>query len=248
MTQAMVRDPRIRNAAMPVLFHPDLHTTNIFVSDEDPRVITAIIDWQSASIEPAFWHADQLPDFATPIPDQSDEDKLEPKSEACVKVFDVSIQHYAQKLAIARAVDDSLYRPLRYCHRTWGDGATAFHEELIQTARQWEQLGFEAACPFPLPAPDEITIHRKNYRLLEAAQQLKEVLADVLNNFSSDGWVPTEDWNSAELAHQAAFEGIKQEILADEHPDEDEPLKCEDDLREIWPFELKEKAKFERVD
>ncbi|EDN03226.1 predicted protein [Histoplasma mississippiense (nom. inval.)] len=33
---------------------PDLHKRNIFVSEDDPSIVTGIIDWQSTSIEPAF--------------------------------------------------------------------------------------------------------------------------------------------------------------------------------------------------
>jgi Predicted aminoglycoside phosphotransferase len=62
---AIPADSRVHDAAVPTLFHPDLHKRNIFVSDDDPSIITGIIDWQSLSIEPAFWYADEVPDFAT---------------------------------------------------------------------------------------------------------------------------------------------------------------------------------------
>lgn len=42
----MSKDHRIRDAAAPTLFHPDLHKRNIFISDDDPTVITSIIEWQ----------------------------------------------------------------------------------------------------------------------------------------------------------------------------------------------------------
>jgi aminoglycoside/choline kinase family phosphotransferase len=77
----MSEEPRIRNAATPTLLHPDLHKRNIFVSDDDPAVITGIIDWQSSSIEPAFWYADDVPDFARPIAHPSLEDQIEPSTE-----------------------------------------------------------------------------------------------------------------------------------------------------------------------
>jgi len=40
----MARDSRIQHAAAPTLLYPDLHKRNIFVSDNDPSVITGIID------------------------------------------------------------------------------------------------------------------------------------------------------------------------------------------------------------
>lgn len=51
-----------------------------FVSEDDPTIITAMIDWQSSSIEPAFWYTDEAPDFATPIAYYSDDTRLEPRA------------------------------------------------------------------------------------------------------------------------------------------------------------------------
>jgi hypothetical protein len=233
----MATDIRIQKAAVPVIFHPDLHKRNIFVSEEDPTVVSAIIDWQSSSIEPAFWYADEVPDFAQPIPDPSNEDRPEPKSEACARAFDACIQLLAPKLATARSMDEALFRPFRYCYRTWEDGAVAFREELIQTSLHWKELGLMESCPFPLPCPDELLRHQQDYKRFEAAQQLKHSLSNLLNT-ASDGWVPSEQWEATDLAHREVFSGMLQEVLGNEQPDDDEPIKSEDDLREIWPFDL----------
>ncbi|USP78067.1 hypothetical protein yc1106_05341 [Curvularia clavata] len=128
MIKEMAKSPQIQNIASPMMFHPDLHKRNIFVSDEDPTVVSAIIDWQSTSIEPAFWYADSTPDFAQPILDPSGEDRIEPKSEACAKAYDYCVQFLAPKLFAARSTDEDYLRPFRYCYRTWEDGAVAFRE------------------------------------------------------------------------------------------------------------------------
>jgi hypothetical protein len=237
----MAKSSQIQNAASPVMFHPDLHKRNIFVSEDDPTVVSAIIDWQSTSIEPAFWHADETPDFARPVPDPSseEEDRIEPKSEACAQAYDVCLQFWAPRLSAARSIDDAYLRPFRYCYRTWEDGAVAFREELIQTSRRWEELGFAAPCPFPLPGRDDLALHREEYKLFEAAQQLRQSLPSLLNT-ASDGWVPPQDWEATEAAHREIFEGMLQEILGNEQPDDDEPIRGENDLREIWPFDLRE--------
>lgn len=60
----MCTDPLIKDYSAPLLFHPDLHKRNIFVSDADPGVVTAIIDWQGSAVEPAFWYRWDVPDFA----------------------------------------------------------------------------------------------------------------------------------------------------------------------------------------
>lgn len=70
---------QISNSTTPLLFHPDLHMRNTFVSDDNPSAITSITDWQAASVEPAFWYSDGVPDFAT-------------GNKICAKAFDLSSQ------------------------------------------------------------------------------------------------------------------------------------------------------------
>ncbi|KAH7348627.1 kinase-like domain-containing protein [Rhexocercosporidium sp. MPI-PUGE-AT-0058] len=233
----MSEDPRIRDAAAPTLLQPDLHKRNIFVSDDDPAVITGIIDWQSSSIEPAFWYADDVPDFASPVAHPSLENQLEPNSERCAKAFDVCSQFLVPKLSGPRLIDEGLFRPFRYCYRTWKDGLVAFRHELIETSLRWKELGLVGSCPFHPPTPEELAIHQKEYRTFEAAQDLKNNLSSLLNT-ASDGWVPQEEWEATELAHREMFNGMLQAVLTNESPDDDEPIKDEEDLRAIWPFDI----------
>lgn len=188
----MSEDPPIQAGATPTLLHPDLHKRNLFISDDDPAVITGIIDWQSCSIEPAFWHADETPDFARPIAHPSLEDQLEPSSELCAKTLDLCTRFLTPKLAGPRAMDEALFRPFRYCYRTWKDGAVAFREELIETSRCWGDVGLAGECPFIMPTPEELVMHKKEYKMFEAAQQLRSELPGLLN-CATDGWVPNED-------------------------------------------------------
>jgi hypothetical protein len=52
------------------------------VSDDNPTIITGIIDWQSTSIEPAFVYAHETPDFAAPLDDDAlSENADEPANE-----------------------------------------------------------------------------------------------------------------------------------------------------------------------
>lgn len=60
----MATDPQMKETSGPMLFHPDLHKRNVFVSEEDPAVVTAIIDWQGSAVEPAFWYRWDIPDSA----------------------------------------------------------------------------------------------------------------------------------------------------------------------------------------
>ncbi|KAF2489925.1 hypothetical protein BU16DRAFT_553217 [Lophium mytilinum] len=230
-------DSRVQDAATPTLFHPDLNKRNIFVSDDDPTTVTAIIDWQSAAIEPAFWYADLIPDFAKPIPHPTLEDQLEFNSEQCAKVFNISTQFLTPTLAHPRLMDEAFFRPYRYCYRTWKDGAVAFRDELIHTARRWEELGLADICPYSTPTPEELAAHKKMYQLFLAAQELRSTLS-VLLNTATDGWVPPEDWEMVKQAYKEYYDGMLEAVLKNEDADDDEPIRSENDLREIWPFDL----------
>lgn len=233
----MSKDHRIHDVAAPTLFHPDLHKRNIFVSDDDPTIITGIIDWQLASIEPAFWYADEVPDFTIALPHPSLGNQLEPKSEQCAKAFEVCNQFLLPKLAKPRGMDESLLRPFRYCYRTWKDGAVAFRHELDKTSERWQELGFVGQCPYPAPTPEEMAVHQKEYKYFEAAHDLRDHITGLFNT-ASDGWVPPEEWETAKSANRQLFEIMLETVLSIENPDDDEPIKDEKDVREIWPFDL----------
>lgn len=143
----MCQDPRIQEAAAATLLHPDLHRRNIFVSGHDPTVITGIIDWQSASVEPAFWYARDLPDFAR-YPSTRDE-ASDTGDELCAQAFDGGVRLLMPKLALSRQLDESLFRPFQYCYRTWKDGAVVLRQELIKMARQSSNLDLLTNTPVP---------------------------------------------------------------------------------------------------
>ncbi|KAJ9195751.1 hypothetical protein DTO164E3_6586 [Paecilomyces variotii] len=220
----MAANIQISNSATPLLFHPDLHMRNIFVSEDNPSTITGIIDWQAASIEPAFWYSDEIPDFAT-------------GSEICTEAFNLCSQFYTPKLANPRLMNDNLFRPFLYCYRTWKDGAVALRHEMIETARLWNELGLEGQCPYHLPSREELEKHEKEYRLFVAAQNLRTDLSSLLN-VASDGWVPPDGWEAAQAAQKELFNGMLQAVLENSGSDDDEPVRDEKTLRSIWPFDM----------
>ncbi|KFY15131.1 hypothetical protein V491_05768 [Pseudogymnoascus sp. VKM F-3775] len=223
---SMSKDHRIQSAATPTLFHPDLHKRNIFVSDDDPTVITSIIDWQSASIEPAFWYADEVPDFAITSPHPSFENQLKPNSKQCAKAFEICTQFHLPKLASPRAMDEALFRPFRYCYRTWKDGAVAFRHDLDKTSERWQELGLVGSCPYPAPTSEEMATHQKEYKYFEATHDLKNYLTGFLNT-ASDGWVPLEEWETVKLANRELFEIMLETVQSIENPEDDELVKDE---------------------
>ncbi|PTU17321.1 hypothetical protein P175DRAFT_0446396, partial [Aspergillus ochraceoroseus IBT 24754] len=157
----------------------------------------------------------------------------------CTKAYEICTPFLTPRLARPRLMNEGLFRPFRYCYRTWKDGAVAFRHELIQTSKDWEALGFSGSCPFSLPFAEETDLHQKEYRRFEAAQNLKRDLSNLLD-CASDGWVPPEGWEAAKAENRAMFQGMLQAVLENKDPDDDEPIRNEGDLRDIWPFDLLE--------
>jgi hypothetical protein len=229
------QDSHLLTAAKPILFHSDLNSRNIFVSNEDPTKITSIIDWQSSSIEPAFWYVDETPDFATLVPDPSGDDKYEAQSERLHILFDGCIHTYLPAIGEGRKMDQRMFRPFRYSWRTWEDSPTGYRQELIDTAQGWDKLGLSGSCPYQLPSESELTSHKELYRYFETSVQLKDALMRFVG-CGSDGYVEATHWHQAEEAYKLFYEGLAEQIQTD--TDTDDPLQNESDLREIWPFDL----------
>lgn len=108
---------------------------------------------------------------------------------------------------------------------------------MIETARLWNQLGFTGQCSYPLPLPVELEKHKKEYRLYVAAQNLRKDLSSLMNT-ASDGWVPADEWQTAQAAQKELYDGMLQAVLENTSPDYDEPVRDEMTLRSIWPFDI----------
>ncbi|KAF4170082.1 hypothetical protein CNMCM6936_005227 [Aspergillus lentulus] len=240
---------RIQDAATPALLHPDFHKRNIYVSAEDPTVITGVLDWQSASIEPAFIYANETPDFAA-LPEEADGNIFENSHEEhkdparkereckdaliCYQTYDVCMKGLAPKLRPARLLDPTLFRVFHYCHTTWRDSATALRQELIELSARWTELGLQDACPFS-PNEEELKKHARDYEDFETVQKLKLWLRNSLHT-NSDGWVPNDVWNAAKDAHRAAYDEWMQTARESEARGEGLTVAKADKL---WPFDAR---------
>jgi len=239
----------MQNVASPTLLHPDIHKRNIYVSEEEPSRVTAMIDWQSTCIEPAFVYANHTPDLVedpaddlpileklmseaetsdakpserTPaaseeIPAENPEKKAarikhEKDVLTCMKTFEVVLVGYMRKLHDARAMDQTLLRPIRYCDTSWRDSAAALRQELIDLSQRWTELGLSGRCPYQ-PTSEELAEHAKQYEDFETVQQLKLFLKRALDA-DSDGWVPVDKWDAAKEENARLFsqwvENIKE--------------------------------------
>ncbi|TKA79164.1 hypothetical protein B0A49_02803 [Cryomyces minteri] len=239
----LAKSPLVQGAAAPILFHNDFHKRNVFVSDEDPTVVTAVIDWQAASIEPAFVFANEHPDFAE-LPDDTsfpgdckeetkEEIKLKKDASICAQAFEVCIRGYSPKLWAARALDVTLFRPFRYCHTSWRDSAAAVRQELIEVSQQWTELGLPGSCPYQ-PTEEELAEHKKQYQDFENAQKMRLAVMRTLD-VNSDGWAQSDRWEEVAPAHQRIYEmwldSVKESLASGESE------LTIDQAKRMWPFD-----------
>ena len=230
-------DGRVQAAAAPILHHDDLHKQNIFVSDDDPTVVTDIIDWQSSSIKPALEYADNIPDFAGNHDESAEDQKREKlRAELCQKAYDAGIRILIPSIGAARSLDTDLVRPFRYCHRTWRDSIPAFRQDLIILSARWKDLGLPDQCPYVLPAPDELAHHQEQYEDFKLAHYLKGQISSLLDA-SSKGWIPNNMWPTIHAWHKEVFEGFLAAVREVEGTEEGEQM-TEEKLRMMWPFDI----------
>ncbi|GBF61013.1 altered inheritance of mitochondria protein 9 [Trichophyton mentagrophytes] len=220
----LVQHPEIQSNSSPTLFHPDLHKRNIFISQDDPTIVTGIIDWQGASIEPAFYYADEAPDFAK-IPAEGLSDSAEESLR--YQAYEIGLALLAPRLGATRKIDEALLRPFRYCHRTWRDGFVPFTHELMRLKDSWERLGFEKECPIPAMGPEEKEFYEKQLEIYDGMLEFRRDMFEVLG-VEEDGWVPAERWEEAKKMHQGFYDTLMDNLEDDESRQE---------LRTMWPFD-----------
>jgi hypothetical protein len=248
--QKLIKDKRIQDAATPALLHQDFHKRNIYVSAEDPTVITGLIDWQSTSIEPAFVYANEAPDFATlpiiPEEDLSDNVAEQDENEAkqkerelndasiCQQTYNVVMTALVPKTRPARLLDPTLFRLFHYTHTSWRDSAAAVRQELIELSARWNELGLEGSCPY-CPTDAELEAHARDYEDFEAVQSLKWWLRENLDT-NSDGWVPSERWDVVLGVYRAAYAEWMETAREAEGRGEDMTVSKAEIM---WPFDAR---------
>jgi hypothetical protein len=214
MLPELAKSPLVRDVSKPTLLHADLNLRNIFVSETTPFDITAIIDWQSTAVEPAFGQASETPDFArreVEDEDQNDDEtedgcgdttspqdkvaaaKLKQDIILCNQAFEVCMHRFAPILAKAHNTNGTLIRPFLHCNTSWRDSAPAVRQELIELSVQWNDLGLDGACPYH-PTVEELDRHQEQYADFEMALDLRLGLMRSLHT-DCDGWVASADWD-----------------------------------------------------
>ncbi|KAJ5710429.1 hypothetical protein N7488_004585, partial [Penicillium malachiteum] len=196
----MASDNKVKLRSDRMLFHRDLQLRHVFVSDEAPTVITGVIDWQSASIEPAFEYSFRTPDFVPQRTETASEQKstetavssteevesksqsdpntreAEKQSELLQKLWDTFVTLYALQISVARATHIGLFRLFRICDDSWYNGAIKLRNELAQLRKHWNWLGLSGECSYLQQSDEFLTRHTDRYDLYERITSMREGL------------------------------------------------------------------------
>lgn len=122
-------------------------------------------------------------------------------------------------------------------NRTLYDGVAALQHDLVMSTKEWEDLVFKERCPMAPPDAENSSAHESDYRYFVTTRKLRKHVADYLT-IPSNGWVHKEVWNAIQLRHRELYDDAVLFILSAENSDNDEPVKSEEDLKAIWPFDL----------
>lgn len=245
---AISQDPQLKPQSTPTLL-PDVQKRNILVSESDPCVVTAILDWNGAAIEPAFRYASPAPDFAhrasgRPVPNgavpekrsQVEEDDAERgRDELCAEAFRNAIRDIP-RLNEPRDMHENIFRLYWVCADTWSRGIPSLHHELVELRKDWRDLGFKGTCPYPEPSEEESKVHEKEYEDMKTAVGLKELLCDTLN-VGLDGWLIEENWDVVQEIHKELYEKALNGFVNAELEGGEERV-GEREVRAMWPFDI----------
>ncbi|KAL3417373.1 hypothetical protein PVAG01_11373 [Phlyctema vagabunda] len=218
--EALQKSTLLQNIAQPTLLHADLHKRNIFASEDDPTVITSIIDWQSTSVEPAFAYASETPDLV-------DRDSV-PGSILAAAGQETPIKNEFEE----EHEDAETAEQRRALERDeWGCYQTL---EISLKVDAPKEIGLPGECSYQ-PSAQELAEHTTQYDEFEMVQGFKDLLNEMIDS-NSEGWVHLEDWEAAKEEHKDTLEWWLRD--ADKS---DEPGISAAYIEKIWPFDIEKK-------
>jgi hypothetical protein len=205
----ILEETRVLDNASPLLVHPDLRMSNVFVDPDDPTKITSIIDWQSTSIEPVFKCPLPVLDFSHPpgyLAYIAEKEKH--REMTTTQIWDTALEvclHEAPRLHTLLCTDIDPFRLFRTCHRTWRDGTPLLTSDLIDLAEGYQELGLPGACRYTPPTGSELDARKARWTWFEDFQRFRQMLSEKLEA-SDDGWVPTENWDAVQELHRSCWD------------------------------------------
>jgi hypothetical protein len=223
--------PLLQEAILPKLSHPDLHMGNIIVSKDNPTMIAAIIDWQSAAIEPEFWQIYQIPAFAN---FHANDDNRHIYRDTYINYIRVGNPKLYKALSLYRDMSGLFY----YCDRSW-DAPLTYRNMLGSVIRLWSHLDLPRDG---LPHSVETAVHSDfvslNYHATTEARKLRARIAHFLGTRLFEGAVTLDDFEAKEYGNKRLFRGFLHYVLWRHANGNGVPFPDEWQARMVWPFDL----------
>ncbi|OJJ51154.1 hypothetical protein ASPZODRAFT_327067 [Penicilliopsis zonata CBS 506.65] len=189
-----------------ILWHADLHSSNIFVDDSH---VTAVIDWQGLWAGPLFLQAQPSPlvDYQGSIllkrPDNFN--SLDPAEQSQVKrkifkstLFQLYLMESERRnpdLARAFHLDHGKTRrlPIELAGNTWDDDIVSFRAALINVERYWDELGIQGDCPYHF-TQKELDSHLVD---AEGWNDVADFFDSIEDLVKRDGWTHPDTYEAA---------------------------------------------------
>lgn len=182
-----------------------------------------------------------MPDFATEMTasnENKEQEEQERKKEAlCKEVFEVCTKHFLPQIGGPRSMDSNIFRPFSLCHNTWQEGAVFLRHDLIESAKDWNYLGFSGSSPYPEPTAEEKAKHKSEYENFKDVRSLKDQMA-TLFRAGNDGWVFLEVYDTAMEVQKDMYRELVKTALNPKNQEPDDAVKDEEDVRAWWPYDV----------
>lgn len=215
-------DSRVADVSDSVLWHPDLHLGNIFVSPTEPSIIEGIIDWQSSQTSPLFIQA-QFPEFMTPpkdytfgpdlpslpagfnelSPEQQEQATKEKELASRSKYYEMASLAHNQRVYNAMKLDRRLWEPFTYCQLFSQGSLVPLRECLIRLSQDWSALGLPGNCPFRITETERGRHDEQRLQYEDICYLWDLVKGQLLTD--NAGWVPNDRWEATQKANKELY-------------------------------------------
>ncbi|KAL8970320.1 MAG: hypothetical protein Q9197_003870 [Variospora fuerteventurae] len=236
----------------PVLWHGDLHMSNIFVDPDDPTKITGLIDWQATNIAPLFFQASHphFIDFDGPRHQEMSVPRLpsnfgqlspaEQKDAETLKLNQMLYKFYEVECRLRnRPVYDALqfqqtlkYQAIAYAASLLTGGEPRFKGKLIALTDAWEKVvGKDGpSCPLRYSDEDRREQEREEELWMMGYTNMLCVLGAIGDaQVGWDGWVERCQYDAVRERVREARKSFLEQVGGNEEERRREWAKC-------WPF------------
>ena len=246
--------PVDESISTPSLWHPDLHTVNIFVNPNDHTEVVGFIDWQTTELAPLFNQIRQpyfldhdgptvcglerprRPDnFADLDPaEQKEANALYIKRSLCSAYRYLLNQKYPRLYRALRFQDSPDFGLLLVPRNMLVDGEATFLAQVVDLKKTWDELpGVIAAggppFPFCFSDADKAQIKSDVEGVLRGMQTMTAVQNTLGDLFPELGAVRPEHYDET----KDALRQVKPQVINDFAKTEQE----KDAWEKAWPFD-----------